>query len=275
MKIRGVTLRGNWSRSELAALTAALRPLPSHWVERNPGIQSFGRQPRIRNAPPSAPGHSQYDPRSGLIVVFDKGLYHRGKIDHEQFRRSVYHELCHAFLRDKPELFERWVTQTKGDGFVDEYAKTSPAEDICDTFSEYLLHLDKVKKRVPRKAAFIETLLKTESQEKTAMHLISAFADELHKTARAGATNMLKQLGRAAKSSAGRKAIGATAVGGGGAALGHKKGKQSGYDEGTDDVMSVAARARMMGRKEGVMAYHRALMKHQRQSARMRQRAAK
>lgn len=259
MKLRSIQLDGNWSKLELDALAQALRALPRRLVESNKGLVGIGREPRLRNGPPDAPGHSLYDSQSGRIVVFDKGLYHRGKIDHEQFRRSIYHEICHAFLRDRPRLLQRWQSETRGDGFVDEYAKSSPAEDICDTFSEYLLHHDKVKKLVPRKSSFIEKLLNPETQEKTAMHLINAFADELQKTASPAATSMLKRLAALAKGRGG-KAVAAGGLAGGGAALGHRSGKQSGYEEGTSDVGSVARRARMMGRKEGVMAYHRALM---------------
>ena len=182
-----------------------LAKLPPTWVEENAGFRSIARKTRIQNAPASAPGHSQYDPKRGRIVVFDKGMYHRGKIDHEQLQRSLLHEICHSFLRDRPKLLGRWGRETKGDGFVDEYAKTSPAEDICDTFSEYFLHHDKVKEVAPKKSAFIKSLLETTGQEKTAMYLISAFSDELNKTASPAVMNILKRISSGAKGPAGEQ----------------------------------------------------------------------
>jgi len=45
-----------------------------------------------------------------------------------------------------------------------------------------------------------------------------------------------------------------------GSEAGRRKGKKSGYESGTSDVMGVAQKARMLGRREGVLAYHQALM---------------
>ena len=45
----------------------------------------------------------------------------------------------------------------------------------------------------------------------------------------------------------------------GGTALGMKKGKEKGYEAGSQDVVEVAQEARQLGRREGVMAYHQAL----------------
>ena len=59
----------------------------------------------------------------------------------------------------------------------------------------------------------------------------------------------------------------AGAAGAGGAAIGSSRGKKKGYQEGAEDVMDVAQRARMLGRREGVMAYHQALMQRHRQQA--------
>lgn len=45
----------------------------------------------------------------------------------------------------------------------------------------------------------------------------------------------------------------------GAGAIGLKKGKEKGYESGSQDVVEVAQEARQLGRREGVMAYHQAL----------------
>jgi hypothetical protein len=256
--------------------------MPSAWVEQNPHIKSIIRRSVLRNAPPEAPGHSKYEPAFAAIVVFDKGVYHDGQIDPEQFRRTVYHELGHAILRDNPDLIKRWGAQTRGDGYVDEYAKTSPEEDFCDTFSEFFIHRGKTHKVVPIKARFMQDLLNGAQGEKVAMHFINGFGDELIKMAKPGAGRLARMLRRGAKSGARRAASGrvpgkmsvgkglALAGGAGivGAEAGRRKGRKKGYQKGTGDVMNVAQKARMIGRREGVLAYHRALMQHRRGAAR-------
>ncbi len=155
MAIRGIDLVGEWKPDEVKEATSILAPLPKAFVELNPHFKVLERRPVLTDAPPSAPGHSKYEPESGTIVVFDKGVYHGSRIDPEQFRRSVYHELAHAIVRGNPDLLSRWSAETQHDGFVDDYARTSPEEDFADTFSECLIHGDRVRQAVPVKAAFI------------------------------------------------------------------------------------------------------------------------
>lgn len=227
------------------------------------------REPVLRNAPANAPGHSKYIPVLSAIVVYDKGVYDGQRIDPEQFRRSIFHELAHTIVRQSPRLLSAWTATTSGAGFVDDYAKTSPEEDFADTFSEYLISRDATRKAVPPKAEFIRCMLEqsSEQQEKVAMNFMRGFTDELVKTAGTGAGRLARMMrfGRKAEH-VGGSGIGAgkaLALGGGAAlgagALGAKKGKEKGYNEGTSDVMDVAQEARMLGRKEGVMAYHQAL----------------
>jgi len=274
MRIRGVELEGKWSPQEARHLLAMLKPLPSAWLEQNPHIKSIIRRPVLINAPPEAPGHSKYEPKLGAIVVFDKGVYHDGKIDPEQFRRSVYHELAHAILKHDPSLVLEWSESTKGDGFVDDYAKTSPEEDFCDTFSEFFIHNEKTKEVVPRKAQFMQDLLDRAQREKVAMNFISGFGDELVKMARPSMGRLAQMVGRRAaqgrtpgKMSVGKGLLVAGATGAAGAEVGRRRGRKSGYESGSKDVMDVAQQARMIGRREGVLAYHRALMQHRRQAA--------
>jgi hypothetical protein len=268
MKIRGVELLGNWSPLEKRWLVKMLEPLPQAWLEQNPNIKSIVRRDVLKNAPPEAPGHSKYEPAIAAIVVFDKGVYHDGKIDTEQFRRSVYHELAHTILRNDPSIISRWGRKTNGDGFVDEYAKTSPDEDFCDTFSEFFIHKEKTREVVPRKARFMQNLLDSAQREKVAMNFISGFGDELIKMARPSVASLARRMSRgASKRTPGKMSVGkgmALAGGAGlaGAEAGRRKGKKKGYAEGSKDVMGVAGKARMLGRREGVLAYHRALMKH-------------
>lgn len=164
MNVRGLELDGGWTAEEVRELHRILAPLPESFVEDNQNLQTIIRRPVLQDAPPNAPGHSKYEPDQAAIVVFDKGVYHDGQIDPEQFRRSVYHELAHSILKGRPELLEEWKVRTRGDGFVDDYAKTSPEEDFCDTFSEYFIDR-RTRNAVPRKAEFMRdmiTNLKTE-----------------------------------------------------------------------------------------------------------------
>ena len=115
------------------------------------------------------------------------------------------------------------------------------------------------------------------------MSFLYGFTDEMTKTARGSLMSMLRRSAnkgrkstrkRTRKSSATRRTPGSMSVGkglmlggagaAGGMALGSSRGKQKGYKAGTGDVMDVAAKARLMGRREGVLAYHRALMQHRR-----------
>jgi len=268
VRIRALQLDGKWRPEEVRELVKILSPLPQAWVEKNPHLRSINRRSVLTNAPPEAPGHSKYEPDDGTIVVFDKGVYHGGEIDPEQFRRSVYHELAHSILRGSPALLKRWATSTRDDGYVDEYAKTSPEEDFCDTFSEFFIHNGETTKRVPAKARFIHGLLERVSKEKVAMSFLEGFSNEIFKTARPGLGNLAAMIGRGAKAGAsgtGRMTMGkgllmAGGAGAGGAVVGGRKGRKKGYEEGSDDVMDVASRARLIGRREGVLAYHRALM---------------
>lgn len=279
MKIRGIELQGKWSPPEARWLAKMLEPMPPAWLEQNPCIKCIVRRSVLRDAPAKAPGHSKYEPELAAIVVFDKGVYHDGKIDPEQFRRSVYHELGHAILRNQPKTIGRWVSDTNGDGFVDEYAKTSPEEDFCDTFSEFFIHNGKTREVVPRKARFMQDLLNSAQREKVAMNFINGFGDELIKMARPSVASLARRMARRSSRGAARgtRVPGKMSVGKGlaltgaagvvGSEAGRRKGKKKGYAEGSKDVMGVAQKARMLGRREGVLAYHRALMQHRRRAA--------
>lgn len=276
MKIRGLELAGKWTPEEVRELGKILSSMPQAWIEQNARLKSIIRRPVLLNAPPEAPGHSKYEPSTAAIVVFNKGVYHDGQIDHEQFRRSIYHEIAHTVLKGAPSLLDQWSEKTRDDGFVDSYAKTSPEEDFCDTFSEFFIQGKKTRKVVPLKAKFMQNVLDHAQQEKVAMHFIDGFQDELVKTARPSVSKLLQALKRGVNSggmSSGMKstAVKGLAAGGAGSAVGvavgRRKGRKKGYEEGTGDVMSVAQRARVIGRREGVLAYHRALMQHRRKAA--------
>lgn len=281
MNLRGINLSGSWEPREVREIVKILAPLPPALVEDNPSFTTIIRRAVLADGPPEAPGHSKYEPSHGVIVVYDKGVYDGDKLDPEQFRRSVYHELAHSVLRSQPKLIETWRHSTSDDDHVDEYAKTSPEEDFCDSFSEVLIDPNGTKRDIPRKAEFIARLLEDRQQEKTAMHMLEGFADEITKTAAGGIKGMLaKAMGRggaaAAKGAArggartpGKMSVGkglalAGGAGGVGALAGAKKGKAEGLEEGRGDTYSVAQRARLIGRREGVMAYHRAMMQRMR-----------
>lgn len=107
------------------------------------------------------------------------------------------------------------------------------------------------------------------------MHFIHGFGNELIKTARPGIGRLARMMSRGAAKSArtpGKMSVGkGLALAGGtglvGAEAGRRKGKKKGYAQGSSDVMGVAQRARLLGRREGVLAYHRALMQHRRKAS--------
>lgn len=257
MKFREIELTGDWKPAELQELRKVFSPLPRAWVENNSSFRTLGREDVLRDGPPEAPGHSKYEPQLGAIVVYDKGVYHDGKLDSEQFHRSIYHELAHAIIRSNPGLLKAWHASTRDDGFVDEYAKTSPEEDFADTFSEYFIHNRAAKKVVPRKTAFLRNLL-AEAEEKVAMDFMNAFSDELTKTAGAGGglKKILNMASRFGKSGLGKATMGATAGGATAGTIGFKKGDEAGFEEGTKGVRRVAMQQRMIGRREGGMAMY-------------------
>ena len=71
MKIRGLSLKGNWTPSEISHLRQILGAVPRDWIEDNSCLKSIIRRDVLRNAPPEAPGHSKYEPSIAAIVVFD------------------------------------------------------------------------------------------------------------------------------------------------------------------------------------------------------------
>ena len=258
MKFREIHLKGEWKPVELKAIEKIFAPLPRAWVENNSSFRTMARESVLRDGPPEAPGHSKYEPKLGLIVVYDKGVYHNGKLDSEQFHRSVYHELAHSILRSNPMFLRDWIASTGGDGFVDEYAKTSPEEDFADTFSEYFIHHGAAKKAVPKKTEFLRRIL-AQAEEKIAMNFMNAFTDELTKTA-GGKTGGLKKILQMAsgfgRSGMGKGMMGAAAGAGIAGPLAFKEGDESGFESGTKGVRRVAMQHRMIGRREGAMAMY-------------------
>lgn len=267
-KVRGIALEGKWAPEELKLIPEFLEPLPRSWVEDNRFFTSIAREKVLRGAPPTAPGHSKFEPKSSSIVVFDKAVYHEGRIDKEQFRRSIYHELAHSILSLNKGLLAEWTKDTAREGYVDEYAKTSPAEDFADTFSEFFIHSQKTRSLVPRKHSFFRELLKCskDGEEKIAMFNIHSFADELTKVAfKMPALKAI--LTRAAKSPVAKGGAIALPTGVTTGLVSHDMGQDSGLKQGRKNVRQVATQARGIGRREGVMMYHSALQKSLRQKS--------
>lgn len=305
MKIRGIELRGGWKPEEIKEVIRVLGVLPASVVEDNPSFTGIIRRSVLNDGPPEAPGHSKYEPSHGAIVVYDKGVYHGDELDPEQFRRSIYHELAHSILRSNPGLVKEWQSATSGDGYVDDYAKTSPDEDFCDSFSEFLIDRPRVVKELPKKSGFLARLLESDHQEKMAMYMISGFADELTKVAAfkdivmkakmlaAKAGTKGAELGRKAGTKAkeswagresgkvgvGKALLGAgalsTATYGMGRSKGRKKGRQVGQAEGVAGARRFAQRAHQVGLQRGYQAgVQRAVaaLRQQQQQAMLRQR---
>jgi len=258
MKFRGVNLLGKWTPDEISHLRHNLEVVPEAWLEKNPYLQSIVREDVLRGAPPSAPGHSKYDPIKRAIVVYDKGVYHpSGKIDEEQFRRSVLHELAHSLLRQNKWIGD-WEKETSSDKFIDDYAKTSPDEDFADTFSEFFIHPEAVKHEAAEKYDFISDRLARAQQEKVAMVNIDSFADELEKVAFKLPTGFLNKIPRGIKLGLG---IGA---GFGIHAHGEHEGRAIGRAEGTKATRFVAERAYKMGVMRGAVAMRRQIVSRMR-----------
>lgn len=202
-----------------------------------------------------APGNAKWEPETRSIVLYDKGVYHDGKFDPVQFSRSIYHELAHAILQAEPGLLARWARSTSGDGYVDEYAKTSPQEDFADSFSESLLFPREVGKRAPRKLHFVIDLLDPRT-EKTAMsHMLNAFAEELIKTAFHIPGGLIKALPKI-----GLGLAGAGAVGLGGERIGEHRGEEHGIQEGAEQMEGGMRQAYIAGVQRGALAMRNAVL---------------
>lgn len=255
-RIRGVALTGDWKPEEAQLLEAALAQLPDRWLKHNRALGGFARQPKLLGAPASAPGHSKYEHASGRIVIYDKGIYSKGKIDQVQFRRSVYHELAHTLLRANPETLDRFSRQTKTDGFVDEYAKTSPEEDFADTFSEVLLYPERAAQAVPQKAAFITRLLdRARGETKEAMDkFIAAFSDEIEKTAGPVPMGLLSRLSSKIPKAPIMKGLAVGGLGGGAYLAGSHKGEEKGMSQGTAGLEQGMQQAYVAGVQRGAHA---------------------
>lgn len=216
---------------------------------------------REKVAPPEAkaqgaPGNAKWDPKTRSIVLYDKGVYHDGKLDPVQFGRSIYHELAHAILHAAPGLLARWTRATAGDGYVDEYAKTSPEEDFADSFSESLLFPREVQKRALRKFVFVIDLLNEVPREKVAMnHMLIGFAEELTKVGfkiPSGLGRILPKIGLGL--------AGAGAVGVGAEQLGEHKGEKEGFNEGVHEMQGGMRQAYVAGVQRGAMSMRDAIL---------------
>ena len=295
MKVRGLSLVGTWTAEEVAELESALSAIPAAWVEKNDHLHNLVRSEVLRDATPDAPGHSMYDSKSSSIVLFDRGVYHGDQLDKKQFRRSLYHELAHTLLEDE-SLLTRWCSDTKGDGFVDEYAKTDPREDFADSFSEFFINHRAMKQVAPIKVAFIADLIESAGQqrEKIAMSLVDiyeqisahdteylekaatekvaaeerdaagrimarGFADELQKIANPQAQSLLSKLRGKGPAITKALAIGGT-VGGGAYMVGKKKGESEGVMEGMDGLDEGMKHAYQLGVERGAQAMQEAIM---------------
>jgi hypothetical protein len=105
------------------------------------------------------------------------------------------------------------------------------------------------------------------------MHFLRGFSSEITKTAGPSLGRIAKMMRiarRGEHSGEGLRGMtlgkglllggGLGAAGGAiGEVAGKKRGERQGYEEGTSDVSQVAQRARLIGRQEGIMAYHQAL----------------
>lgn len=275
MEFRGLRIAGRWTPQEFEQLRSTLAPIPAAWLEKNPNVQAIIRQDVLRNAPPQAPGHSQYDKRQRAIVVFDKGVYHAGSrgIDKEQFRRSILHELAHAILIQRPNWLREWADKTRHDGFVDEYARTSPAEDFADTFSEFFIHPKQTQTRAPEKYSFIGDRLaqeqgkrmnpaETYDKQASDAAVDNGFADELLKTG--GPASMLSEIGRMPR---GIKALGLAGAGLGAYEAGRVGGRKRGRQEGVTAVRDVAERAYKAGVIRGATAMRQHIISRMRRAS--------
>lgn len=156
-----LSLIGKWTPKEALELHKVLRQLPDKLVRKNPHLLAIGRERKLINGPSWAPGHSMYKPNlpkfgkyRGTLVIFDKGVYDKsGNFDKIQFGKSVLHELTHSFrLREFPAPFGK-------PPFITEYARHEPKEDFAESFAEYFLHPELLKKRTPEKFEAIKKFL--------------------------------------------------------------------------------------------------------------------
>lgn len=162
-------LKGDWTPEERRIADHTLMKLPPQLTKDNPNLKDIERKKKLENKPAGAPGDSEY--KGGRIVVFDKGVYDGGRLDKDNLRRSILHELAHTVDDEVPHVFAQWCALSgwrKHNGewrhgphatFVDDYAKTSPYEDWADTFMEYVIHPEIVRKKFEGKFRFIERFL--------------------------------------------------------------------------------------------------------------------
>lgn len=168
-KIESELLKGDWTEEERRVADHTLMKLPKQLTVENPNLKDVERKKALQPKPAGAPGDSEY--KDGRVVVFDKGVYNGGRLDKDNLQRSILHELAHSVDDEVPGVFAHWcalsgwrkVGETWKHGkratFVDDYAGTSPFEDWADTFSEYHLHPEIVRKRFPDKFRFIDRFL--------------------------------------------------------------------------------------------------------------------
>lgn len=168
-KIDSELLKGDWTEEERAVADHTLMKLPKQLTTQNPNLKDIERKKKLEPKPKGVPGDSEY--KDGRVVVFDKGVYNGGHLDEDNLKRSLLHELAHTVDDEVPQVFQEWKAlsgwalrggewkHSPRAKFVDDYARTSPFEDWADTFSEYHIHPEIVRRRFPEKFRFIERFL--------------------------------------------------------------------------------------------------------------------
>ena len=219
--------KGNWTPREQRVARHAIGCVPSSLVGSR-FLDTIHRHDVLRGAPDHAPGHSKYSPKTKVITIYDKGASTDQKL-----KRSLWHELAHVILLNRPEIRRRWSLAMDRDPAIDTYAARSLDEDFAETLSEFLLDPQKTQRVVPQKSSLLAELLERAPEEKVAMSPFQGYVEEIVK--QASAARFLR--------SPGAKMIGAAGLGAGGYGFGRSQGETSGKKRGRQELAQQIAPA--------------------------------
>lgn len=121
-----------------------------------------------RRRPLQRMGETEFDysAQTARIRVFRQKL--SGNDDLFDFQDSVFHEVGHVvyyfFLTDRQK--ERWHSLHRDTEFTWTEAGRDPVEHFAETYANYMLHNELVKRRLPREYSFLKRDVFSVNQER-------------------------------------------------------------------------------------------------------------
>ena len=141
---------GSWKADEIDTLDSVLSTLPSEFISCTGGI--------ARNTKVLFGGN---DERVGYYDDI-KNVVHIEDLPTSEFKRTVLHEMCHAFQNKNSAIQDEWTAQFWSNGkpkttSVTDYGNTNEAEDMAESVAEYWCNGPALKAQDPERYEFVKS----------------------------------------------------------------------------------------------------------------------